>query len=172
MILPYYNCLLVIHRYSEIEIREEDEHLIKDYLEEALRGRKQVGTTILIGNLGDRNSSLTLRMHNILHMLLTNLAVEVHELSNSYTQSEQTKLLYDSFEQITVAPNQNNKIPLLENIGSLQFYYSRYSSQQGMKEFLKKALIEELNTDRKIIRYRTAEQVQLFLKRQVQALQG
>lgn len=172
MILPYFNCLVVSHTYSSIEIGEAEEHLIKDYLEEALRSRKQVGTTILISNLGDRNSSLVLRMHNILHMLITNLGIEVHELSNSYTQSEQFKLLYDALEQIRISSNQGAKIPLLENISPLQSYYCRYSSQQEMKEFLKRALIEELNADKKIIRYRTSEQVQSFLKRQAEAIQG
>jgi hypothetical protein len=41
-----------------------------------------------------------------------------------------------------------------------------------LKEFLKQAVIEELNSDKKILRYRTNEQVELFLKKQVQALQG
>lgn len=32
MIIPYYNCLLLGHKYNEIELTEEDEELIKDYL--------------------------------------------------------------------------------------------------------------------------------------------
>ena len=75
MILPYYNCLLV---------------------EETLKNRKQVPTRILVSSLEERNSSLVLRMRNIMHMLITSLAIEVHELSNSYTQSQQTKQFYDA----------------------------------------------------------------------------
>lgn len=77
MIIPYYNCLLLGHKYNEIELTEEDEELIKDYLEEYL-WQPGAGKEIQVTCLGLRNASIISRAKNLLHVLLMNLSVAVY----------------------------------------------------------------------------------------------
>ena len=69
-----------------MEIDEEGEDMIKDYLEEYLISYKNA--KISISQLGPKNTQLISRVKNLLHMLITNLSVSVYEINSSYTLSE------------------------------------------------------------------------------------
>ena len=69
-----------------MEIDEEGEDMIKDYLEEYLISYKNA--KISISQLGPKNTQLISRVKNLLHMLITNLSVSVYQINSSYTLSE------------------------------------------------------------------------------------
>lgn len=83
MILPYFNTLLITHKYNQLELDDPAEETIKDYLEEYFR--KFTKAKIAISSLSNKNSQIIARTKNILHMLITNLSLPVYEINDSYT---------------------------------------------------------------------------------------